>query len=502
MVARRKEAPVEEQLAQSFKLISSRRSTYERYRDHATGHQSPVKMVRKDVSSTNAQYAHGPQGVFNTPGVNPNVYSTIVRPLGLASQLTFIASNEVTPLYEVITAMAADVGSEPGSECATPVRAGKLTAGFLTAPFGRVIRSTDTLAINALGQIVNSAEPLDLRIANPIVDSSPFIPDPAKIQDIMNTELGKQYWSLGLSFERKMEPMIFGGNVNTIIGSGRDYGYKEFAGLQTIVNTGSIDAVTGTLMPAVDSLLVNWSNALPTGTTTLNGQNTDIVTTISSMYNYLYSKAERMRMLPVDWRIVMRYDAFYALTAVWPCNYLTNQCTTSILNSATQFVSGAEQIEMRDDMREGLFLWIMGKRVPVIISDGINESAAGGATVSDIYFLPFSAAGSMVMYMNYFDYNNQQIDQSLNTLLGYQFTVTNGGLYMWTFQRDGYCAWLQAKCDPRLVLRTPHLAARLQNFGYQTPIHTIDGYSGSLYAAPGGGSTVGTYGSALYTYAV
>ena len=36
--------------------------------------------------NANTQYAHGPSGVFNLPGVEPDMFSLIRRPRGLASR--------------------------------------------------------------------------------------------------------------------------------------------------------------------------------------------------------------------------------------------------------------------------------------------------------------------------------------------------------------------------------------------------------------------------------
>ncbi len=487
-----------EQLAQSQKTIRSARSIYERRLGLLTEKQ-PARQ--KDVSSTNAQYAHGPQGVFNTVGVDQTVYSTIVRPLGIGALIPFVSSTQMTPLYEIITSQQANIGSEPANECGTPVRSGNLLAASLTAPFGRKLFGTDTIAANTLGQVVNSAEPVDLRVANQRALTSPFIPDPAKNPDFLNSELGMQYYRLGISAERFHERQAFTGNGATMIGSGRDYGYREYNGLDILINTGKIDAITGTLIPAADSLIVNWNNALISGTTTLNGLSVDLVHTMASMENFISAKADRMGLFPLDLRIVMRPEVFFELTNIWPCSYLTNGCNVSI-NGTTAFVSASEGIDMRDDMRTNRFLWINGKRIPVIVSDGPNMSAAGGGSQSNIYFIPFSANGAYSLYFNYFDYGNGQVDQATAGLLGTQFTASNGGMYLWTFQRDGYCAYLEAKSEMRLVLRVPWLAARITNVVINTPIPTVDGFSGSLYPAPAGGSNIGTFNGALYTYAV
>lgn len=454
-------------------------------------------VIEKAVTTTNAQYAHGTQGVFNTPGVDPNVISTLMRPRGMSAALPLVASVLDTPFFEIITNQNASTGSEPTNECNTPIAVGSLLKAILSAPFGRVIRKTQDIAANRPGLLTNRADPMDLRVVNNMDDMSPWVPDPARNQLVLQSELGKQYFALGLEFERQLERMLFTGN-GSITGTRPDHGYAQFYGFDTLINTGKQDATNGMPIPAADALIVPWNSALASGTTPLNGQNADIVTTIGAMLNFLYSRADKLNLLPVDWVIAMRYDLFFELTRLWPCSYLTNACTTAVLNGGTQFVAGNDQVAMRDDMRTGKFLWINGMRVPVLVTDGINETTGSGVARSDIYFIPRSAAGMVTTYIQYFDYSNPMIQQELNSLVGSQFTVTNGGMYMWTFDRSLYCYNLVAKVDPRLISRMPFLSARLTNVGYNTPIHTLDGFPGAVYGTPAGGSTVGTGVGYLY----
>ena len=67
---------------------------------------------------------------------------------------------------------------------------------------------------------------------------------------------------------------------------------------------------------------------------------------------------------PTAWALVMRYDLFWELTAFWPCSYLTNNCSAAS-TSKILVTTGREQIDMRDEMRSGNFLWINGIRVPM-----------------------------------------------------------------------------------------------------------------------------------------
>jgi hypothetical protein len=458
-------------------------------------------IKEKAVSSTNAQYAHGPFGLFNQPGVDQTVYSTIIRPLGISALFPMRASVVTSPLYQIVTGQDASSGSEPTSECSTPLEPGKLYEGTLTAPFGRVLRKTPNLLANRIGQIVNRGEPMDTRVLNQNNGDSPWIPDNAKTASITQNELAKQFWQLGLEFERTIERMTFNGNPATQSGNYPDYGYKEFAGLQLLINTGKIDALTGAALPAADPIVVNWNSAPITGTATVgSAANQDIVTALTSIFYAVMSKAERMGLLPSEWVWAMTPNLFYSLTQIWPCSYLTNGCATSNANGTqTLFVNAAEQITMRDEMRGGSFLWVMGYKIPVFKTDAIPTTAAGGGVKADIYLIPRSMRGEFVTYFEYFDYQNGQWDDFLTqTLMGTQFQTSNGGLYLWTYDRDGYCFNFTGKVEPRLIGRTSFLAGRLTNVVYNTPISVPSGFPGDLYPAPNGGASQGSYTGPVY----
>lgn len=460
-----------------------------------------LSEVQKTSVSYNAntQYVHGPSGFLNQPGVDQALFSTIYRPMGVSRILPVVPTQVVTPIFEVLTSQSADSGSEPSDDCSNPIISGKLSVAALTAPFGKITRATDTITVSRPGQIVNRADPLDLRVVNDMTTLSPFVPDPARNNpEFINSELGAHLWKLGLSHERKIEGMMFTGAVANNVGTG----YAEFVGYDTLINTGHIDLLTGGLVPALDSLIVNWNSGNISGTVSLNGGNWNFVQTMSAVAGFLYNKALRTGMLPVEWAIAMRYDAFWEATYIWPCSYLTNGCTVTS-GTSTQFVAATDQVSMRDQMRTGQFLWINGMRYPVIITDAISETAGGGFSRSGVYFLPISAGGFNVNYLQYYDFTNQQINQVMDLPVGNRYWTSNAGLYLWTYTNNGYCVQLQAQCQPRMILRTPWLAARIQNVGYQTAIHTNDAFTSALYAAPGGGTQVGNYNpAALYPTAV
>src|SRR5690348_12569795 len=71
----------------------------------------------KAVSGTpTATYGHGPGGTFSPAGLARPVINAMMLPyLGLQAMLPFRPSNEVSPLYGIVTGQTAGSGSEPST---------------------------------------------------------------------------------------------------------------------------------------------------------------------------------------------------------------------------------------------------------------------------------------------------------------------------------------------------------------------------------------------------
>lgn len=455
-----------------------------------------VEAEKVSVSTT-SQYIHGPGGLLVTPGVDPSLISMIQRPRGLSSRLSLRPSRYTTPLYEAITGAGDASGSEPADECAEPPKIGAFKAGILTAPFGKVKRRTDTITLNKLGRLVNSAEPTNLRLANQPPEDSNLIPDPARNSDYASTTLGMMYYMLGLEFERKLEKMIFQG-----AGAATGTGYKEFYGLDSLINTGKTDAVTGMANAAFDSQIVNWSSNLIDQNVTIQGKVVDIVDLMSYMVRYLETRSLDTGLGPLSLAIVMHRDKFWELTAIWPCKYNAAGCSIDNTSTDRLIVStGAEQVRFRDEMRAGEFLMINGRRYPVILSDGMVRTAHAAGVADDIYFLPMQAGPITGLYLEHFDYSNAEIAEVQAQVPAGVYSVSNGGLYLWTYEKTSFCIYLEAMTEPRLVLRLPHLAGRIQNVVTKTILPVSDSFSDSLYPPVNAGFATGTFGTAnFYIY--
>lgn len=435
-------------------------------------------------------YVHGPGGIFGVSGLEQNVFSTRIQPRGLAGALQAKGSIDMYPLYPYITGFLDNTGTDPDTVCEDPMTAGLVKGCIQTAQFGRYSFQTQELELNRVGQRINRGEFLDLRLVNdPLVE---------EVQGLMGglanggaalsaaREVVMAWLQLGVSFQNKLIRQVYIGNpANNSAGGG----YAEFPGLDILIGTNKVDAITGTECPSLDSDIKNFNYGL------VDGSTPDIVEVITYLARYLKHNADRMGFSPVQWAITMRPELFYEITAIWPCSYLTYRCTfRDSSDQARVNVDAGDAIAMRDDMRNGNYLLIDGTRFPVIIDDGIveesntnNGAIPSGDFASDIYFIPLSVRGGL--QTTYFEY----LDYTQGAMLGVQdgrYTDsywTDGGRFLWHKKVPiNWCVQWLAKIEPRIVLLTPQLAGRIMNVRYSPLQHTRTAFPGDPYFVDGG----------------
>jgi hypothetical protein len=439
-------------------------------------------------------YLHGPGGLFGVPGISRDVISTRVQTRGLASALPARGTNDMQPLYPYITGFMAPTGSNPNGVCDDPQTAGPIKNCLQTAQFGRYSYQTREFELNRAGQRSNRGEFMDLQLVNPpLVSDVGGITTPATASGgrvSLASEMAMRMVEVGVSFQDKLVRQVYTGNPANNTGGG---GYKEFMGLDILIGTTKVDAQTGTPCPSLrsDIKAFNYQNISTSG-----GQS--IVNVLTYMMRMLRHNAERMNMGGTTWAITMRQSLFWELTAVWPCAYMTYRCAAQD-NTQTQLVIDAnDQLAMRDDMRNGMYLIIDGVRYPVIIDDGIvEENRADNANIpivgfaSDIYIVPLTIRdGSMAAtFWEYFDFSADNAAMADARVSGYtdQYFWTDGGRYLWHRKPPlNWCVQMLAKVEPRLVLLTPHLAGRVTDVVYVPLQHERDSINGDDYFIDGG----------------
>lgn len=430
-------------------------------------------------------FSHGPGGRLSYPGVDPILFNAAMGANSLIDQIPALPSVYTNPTYMTITGVTDMTGSNKVDVCDDAPTAGLMKGCLVTSVFGRYEIATPELELNRLGQRVDRADPLDLQlIGSPFAVTSPFASqtNPNAPGDVLVNEVSRKFWERNVAYHRLLARQIWSGTpANNTAGGG----YKELTSLSVLVNTGYKDAESGVACPAMDSYLANFNY----GSISSNGQ--AAVNAITDMYYQVKTRATMMSLDPVRWVFAMRSQMFYELSAVWPCAYLSYRCNPS--TGATEFIDAQDAVRFRDEMRAGRYLLIDGERVQVALDDGIpeatnttNGSVTSGCFASDIYLIPMSVAGGRaVTYLEYFQYSNPSIETALgNMVLG----RIEGAFLTWPRQTNQCIVW-QSKIEPRLVLRTPWLAARLQNVVYCPVQHIRESFPDDPYYSNGGGTS-------------
>lgn len=448
----------------------------------------------KAVSSTpTAVYGHGPGGLFSTPGLSRPLFSAMLLPrLGLQARLPVLPTQETNPLHAIITGVTATSGSEPTGVCDDPPVAGTSKLCIHSFVFGRFSRMSKVFDLDRIGQITNRGEFMDLTLQNnPFgpTNPNPNIPGMpgADMNAVARNEIAKSMFEMAAAWGRDFARVLYTGNPTNNTAGG---GYKEFYGLEYLVNTGYRDAETGNACPAVDSIIRSFGNLI------VSTNASAFIKNITNMYRNLKYIGVKSGLDPVQWIIVMPFGLFYEITEVWPVTYLTYRAL-AIPTGSTNFVNSADAERMRDEMRgdlynyTGQFLLIDGQKVPVVLDDAVPETENGDGTfTSEMFFVPMTVmGGTPVTYMEHYNYDapNGTIDAAKVFAPGDSYYTTDSGRFLWHKKPPtNFCVQLLAKTEPRLMFLTPYLAGRLTNIKYMPVEHERSPFTDSEYFVNGG----------------
>ena len=445
-----------------------------------------LQLVSKQATGTpTAQMLAGPGGLFSTCGIEDVVINASLQAKGLESLLPVFANNYINPIFPFLTGFESDGRVRPVGVC-DRCPGGILESCNQTATIGRYCFSSQEIEINETIKRINRGETTPLHLLGSVLGPAGIVPPSATMNqaEMLNLVTQAQMVTVGVLFQRALIQQLWQGNpANNTAG----LGYMEFPGLDILISTGKIDAITGTTCPALDSDIKDF-NYNPVG-----GANPSLVIWMSAMENYLTHNASRMGLDPVEWVIVMRKQLWNELTQIWPCTYNTVQCAAVMPAGATLFLDSREATAERDRLRSSMRLPVNGTYYRVVVDDGIDEenSASAGSSLqpgefaSSVYWVPLRAHGMQVLYWEHLNYRDT--DRELAITQGkHHYWNSDGGRFMWTLEHLNWCFYIQGKIEPRIVLRTPQLAGRIQNILYTPLQHLREPFEDSPYFQKGG----------------
>jgi hypothetical protein len=445
---------------------------------HDVNAASPGAMVPHGI-----MFNQNVAGLFTRPGAEPGMFSTITQPDGawLAGMMTE-PSVILNPEYDILTGVRDCVGNNADDACGDAPRPGALKLCTTSNRFGEMFMRTDQVQLNKIGGRINRADMDKTVINNPMV--YPIMPDVVRAAQNINTQWGFQATTLGITVHRWLTRAVFHG-VYGSTGANAYCGFvREFDGFDRLIRTGYLDIDSGNHCTAADSKVITWGNTDACD----KYQGHTMVDLISWLMNYFSQKADDQNMVPTQWIIAMRPGLFNALVQCWPCDYNTYGCNLRDDNSE-RTASASELIAMRDAMKQGSYLLVNGGRVPIWQTSAIEETVYGAGFRSTIYIIPTNSLGIRTTYLEWFDQNNADIRQYISAAGGtVHYGTMNNGLWAVTENQTGMCHEYYFASQPRLVMRTPWLAARITNVVYNAPfnLYPDSPYPAETYHKDGG----------------
>lgn len=428
-------------------------------------------------------------GIFSSPGVRPERFSALERPLTFARMLIdrggLQRSEYFNEVLEILTGVGAGAGSNATSFCDNPPNAGQASTMQRVFTFGQWFYKTTVNAVPNVGRLRGRAD-IPGRILNQGPMADPLVPEVMYTLNDTRSQLQYELWRVGVGLERSLEKVLIQGNSTLASTSTNDGWIKEFSGIDQQIKTGYTDAVSGALSPASDSISENF-NAAVGGTQASTGRN--IVQVVSDTYFALLQRAARVGMNGTSFVFAMRLEFFRALTDVYACNYATARCTNSNAGQP-QTIDQTYINELRLEMLNGQYLLVEGVKVPVVFSDGINLVQTGATSFANsFYIVPLDWNGQPLLRMEFFPMDNPYANEWAGFLNAERYRVLNNGLYLVGYQSTGMCDNYLFASQMRVILEAPFLAARFDNVYFTYVAQTRSPYPAETFSYAAGGAT-------------
>jgi hypothetical protein len=401
----------------------------------------------------------------------------------LARALGVNPSRYADEILEIMTGVSDGAGSNPSDFCGNPPTAGRIQTAQQIVRFGSFFIKTQLNVVPLAGEQRHRAD-VPREILNAGAGANPLIPDVLYRMTDTASPLANELFTVGIELERALERVLITGDI-TQASSAAERGFmKEFNGLDLLIKTGYTDAVSGALVPAMDSAVLNF-NAAVTGTTA-DGRN--ITEALVDMVYGLRERAVGVGMDTAQFAIVMRRELFRALADEFACDYATYRCAGGGAGDPVTRDAFAVQ-QLRLEMARGQYLLVDGQPVPVIFSDGVPRDTVSANTYqSDLYIVALSWEGRPLLRLEYFDMNSSLVRDFAGFADADSIQTLNNGLHMVGVRSTGLCREYLIASRLRLIVETPFLCGRIDNVQHAYRAPSRDAYPGmSLYA--GGGAT-------------
>lgn len=413
-----------------------------------------------DLTLSTMASLYGASGLFSICGSN-DLMSLTIEDEPFLEWLGWKPNNEVDQFVKLITYVG-----PAGTATKSPTSGAKAAcADAASVEFG-----TCEILLCDKGRIKRAGPVRDLTENNRrLCDQQPlYTKDGSLIED----ELMWSATIAGIGIKQDLKRLLITGNpANT----------GEFAGLETLVNTGYKDARTGTRCTAMDSLVMNWGNQpmsyKPNGT--------------HQFVDYLLAYIRRIRqrvfwsnlgsIAPGDQVIVLPTFLAECLLNAFTCWSVCPGAQYSEVNMNT-----LEARTFRNSLNGGAFgfgqIFVDGVPVPLIAYDWMDIGQAAPYFTGDIYVLTRRIGNIPVLWGQYIDMTRPSA--RFNAEAGYtHYKATDGGKFLVYWKTDNECTQITALMRPNIYLSAPWAQARFQNVGCLTAIDPLSADPTSSYYA-------------------
>ncbi len=455
-----------------------------------------------------APYLHGIGGLLNRRDRENPIFSAIATPEnGVA---------EALPVYNgaryldnnfggtdwgydsLITGVTAgdldDFANQPTEPCADGPVGGLLKFCTMVNTYGNYRMSTREVSQYRMGRAEDMVDAMLVQVANQFPQSVFGVPTPTpSLQNALTNELASRILEMVIGFQRMFYPRVFIGSPTNNVGEAMD-----IVGLDTHINAGNkVDAVSKNVCTAADSDVKNFGSNVVGA---VGGR--DIVQYIEMCDAYVTHKARRQGLGTPEYIIAMRPELFYSISQVIPI-----QKYQQVIALANNVTNGRANVNMNDaynernTIRSSHMIPVNGRMIRVVEDDTIAEvsSSPGGVPTyaSTIYGIPLTVMGGMpVTFWEYWNHANAQ-SASAQQYAGNLTWVSDGGMFRWFSDFSKGCLKLNLQFTPRLRMRVPQIAWRIDSVACQ-PLQHFSSYSPDSAYFTDGGATTGS-GQKYYT---
>lgn len=434
------------------------------------------------TTASNWNRPHGTNGLFADGTVRPRMYSTVP---GLVDEVTnsipLVPSLKDNEIYEILTGVTQTQGNAATDLCSEGPNPGQLKTCRQVKTWGEVKVDTEVHRLSDQGRRRDYADN-DREIVNLMMENNQYIPD--FVAKNPNTDLGKRAIELATGLTLGYSKVdVIGVQGATSNAAYLNQFMKQYDGIEVQVKTGYTDSAApgNPACAAADSVVI--PHNAPIGSAGTNGA-TFTENVVDAWYS-VTETSDQVGMGDTSFEIWVNRKAWRAIAYQWACTYYTDRCGsdaagTPIIREATAITTA------RDEMMRNKVLLIDGNAVPVRVTDGIPAPGMGANLFqSDMYIMPRYWRGNPLIFRQFFPLNNAAAQEFIAN--SPEARIINNGLYaVGRRTTNGFCTKWEFYSKNRLILDTPFLAARVNDFTFTYRAQDRDAFVGDSNYKNGG----------------